>query len=282
MTIREVQTRALEILPRSTEHSLAVEVLLSHVLRCSREELFLHSDHIFPSDLEKSFWEMVSKHLDGEPVAYLTGVKEFYGLDFFVDRRVLIPRPETEHLVDEVISFVQRQTGSLSILDIGTGSGCIALTLAHELSNVQVTAVDVSPDALDVARMNAVRLGVDSKVEFYQSDLLSSVDGSFDVVVANLPYIGKEKFHFVSREALDYEPHVVLFGGSDGLRLYEKLFQQLSTRSWHPQFFVGEFGFLQGDAMVDLLERFFPQRWEIKKDYALIDRMFVVGFPPEV
>jgi release factor glutamine methyltransferase len=282
MTIREIQNRALDLLPRTFEYSLAVEVLLAHALRGSREELFSHADREVSFEDERLFGELLSKHLDGEPVAYLTGVKEFYGLNFFVDRRVIIPRPETEHLVDEVISCVQRHNKSLSILDVGTGSGCIALTLAHKLQNVQVTAVDISFDALEVARKNAVQLGVDSRVVLRQSDLLLGVEGAFDIVVANLPYIGKEKFHFVSREALDFEPHVALFGGSDGLRLYGQFFQQLSTRPWRPRLLVGEFGFLQAEAMGVLLERFFPQRWEIKKDYASIDRMFVVGFPPDI
>jgi len=225
------------------------------------------------------FNALFERFCSGEPVAYLIGKKEFYGLDFFVDDSVLIPRPETELLVANVIEFCKGESGGVRILDIGTGSGAIAIALAKSLPQARVTAVDISEDALKVAYANARVHGVYDRVDFVRSDLLSNVDGSFDVVVANLPYIGLESNNFVSRETLEFEPHIALFGGNDGLDLYRKLFDQINAMEWRPKLLLGEFGFTQADLMRKLLDKFFiQQQCLIQKDYASIERIFMVTF----
>jgi len=257
---------------------LGAELLLAFVLKKDRIYLLAHDDEILTNvDVEK-FENLFERMLAGEPVAYLTGNKEFFGMDFLVDKRVLIPRPETEHLVERVLDYCKQWSGSLRILDVGTGSGCIAVSLAKHLPSAQVTAVDISLDALEVAGLNAEKNGV--KIQFFQSDLLQSVEGPFDIIVANLPYIGEKRFAFVTRSVSDYEPHLALFAGEDGLELYRKFFEQLLATSWKPKLLLGEFGFLQRDELTALFKKVFTgQEIRFEQDYAHIDRMFVVEWP---
>lgn len=279
MTIQELKKQCLDMASAMDDAQLAVEVLMCFVFHKSKEDLFLnHQAQISEASAEELF-AFMHRYLEGEPVAYLIGNKEFYGLDFFVDSRVLIPRPESEILVDKVLEFVSKNSSVKHIIDVGTGSGCLAVSLAYKLPDVQVTGVDVSPDALEVARFNASKHGVLQRCLFFQSDLLTMVEDPHDVVVANLPYIGLEKFNFVSRETKRYEPNVALFGGADGLDLYRKLFGQILAKPWKPQLLLGEFGFLQADDMRKLLEENFAKHTiSIIEDYASIPRVFVVAF----
>jgi release factor glutamine methyltransferase len=283
MKIWEIIQAAVFRLADAEDARLAAEVLLAHVLKCTKEEIFKNEDlELMPAD-EVLFSGFFDRFIAGEPIAYITGKKEFYGLDFFVNKDVLIPRPETEHLIDEVLAFASRNRFELNIIDVGTGSGCIAVTLAKRLLNAKITAVDISEIALEVARKNASNHNVAGRIAFIHSDLFEKVVGSFDVVVANLPYIGREKFNSITREVLEYEPHVALFGGDDGLRLYEKLFQQMNARKKLPLLFIGEFGFLQGDKIRQLLDQYFGTcSIAILKDYASIERMFMVVSPAHV
>jgi len=280
-TIREVLSIAKERLNGVPDSVLASEVLFAHCLGISRDRLFMDIERPVDGVAVTKCLDVVDRHARGEPVAYLTGLKEFHGLDFFVDGRVLIPRPETEHLVDEVLEKAAEIGGGCRILDVGTGSGCIAVTVAKKSPDSKVVAGDISEDALEVARFNSVRHGVQDRIEFIRADLMEGIRGPFDIVVSNLPYIGKEKFNCVSREAVDYEPGVALFGGLDGLDLYRRLFIQVRDSAWKPRCFIGEFGFLQGEDLRMMLDCFFPDaKWEIKSDYASIERLFMVEFPP--
>lgn len=258
---------------------MAVEILLAHVLKLSKEDLFMNGGEFVGKNEVKGFLDLYTRYQAGEPVSHLTNKKEFFGLEFFVDKNVLIPRPETEILVERVIDDVRGDNKEIRILDVGTGSGNIAVSLAHSLGNAKVTAVDVSGEALEIARENAVRNNVSKRVEFFVSDLLEGVTGEFDYIVANLPYIGEERHNFVAKEVREYEPHVALFGGCDGLRLYEEFFKQIIDKGLKPRMLLGEFGFLQGEEMRILLSKYFEQYdREIVKDYASIERMFVVTF----
>lgn len=268
----------------SPDGGLAAEVLLAHVTGMCRESLFMDDGREITTAEAEKFAGLVRRHVRGEPVAYLINRKEFFGLDFYVDQNVLIPRPETEMLVEKVIAFAREKgaedgffEGPLSLLDVGTGCGNIAVSLAKNLPDVHVTASDVSSSALEVAKRNAVCHGTATRMDFIVSDLLENISGDYDVITANLPYIGESKYNFVSREAFDFEPHKALFGGADGLRLYEKLFGQIRKRNLKPALLLGEFGFLQGDDMRALLDEYFGAgTWCVEKDLASIERMFVV------
>lgn len=259
---------------------LALEILLSFSISKSREYIFAHPEDIVSDEDIKNFTSLVKRHLNGEPVAYITGEKEFYGMVLSVDNRVLIPRPETEYLVDKIIETVEQNkyTGCVNILDVGTGSGNIAIAVANNISSVNVTACDVSQDALEVAKKNVKRYNLEGKVELVLSDLLKDLkEKEYQIVVANLPYIGTEKHNFVSIETKNYEPHEALFGGFDGLRLYEQLFEQILAWRKMPDYVFGEIGFLQGDELQKLVKQFYPHASvSIEKDLSGLDRYFII------
>lgn len=260
---------------------LESELLLGKVLNVSRETVFAHPERLLSEgewSQYRNLWERVRA---GEPVAYILGRKEFFGLEFVVNEAVLIPRPETEHLVETVIDLV-KEIDEPRILDVGTGSGAIALSLAHSLPKARVWASDVSEDALEVARVNADRFEL-REVQFFVSDLLSDLKwGAWDlnVMVANLPYIGTQRFDFVEKFVKEYEPNAALFGGEDGLRLYDRLFQQVSFSglSQRPRWIVGEFGSLQRDELEIMIRRHFPTASLVfHTDLAGLDRFFTLN-----
>jgi release factor glutamine methyltransferase len=260
---------------------LEAELLLGKVLNVSRETVFAYPERLLSPEEWAEYtvlWERVQL---GEPVAYVLGRKEFFGLDFVVNEAVLIPRPETEHLVEAVIDLV-KEIDAPRILDVGTGSGAIALSLVHSLPKARVWASDVSEEALAVARANAVRFEL-NEVQFFVSDLLSDLEWNswnLDVMVANLPYIGTETFDFVEKSVKQYEPHLALFAGEDGLRLYDRLFQQVSASSSgrRPRWIVGEFGSLQRKSLEMMIGRYFPAALVgFHTDLAGLDRFFTLN-----
>lgn len=224
------------------------------------------------------FYEVCRLRAEGVPLAYLTRHREFFGLDFYVDERVLIPRPETELLVELSLEKVKSTNGRVALCDVGTGSGCIGITLAKHLPEAWVTALDISRDALDVARKNAEQHGVGPRMDFLQSDLLESVNGqSFLGIVANLPYVGRSEMNEVSPEVLTHEPDVALFGGEKGTLLFEKLFAQVSEMKLPPIWLIGEIGFSQRRELSLSIQKFFPAAlvtWH--KDLAGLDRAFMI------
>lgn len=287
-TIGVLLAEAKKRLQNSNSDFLGLELILSHALGITRQQLITQSQKMTTPEQQASFWALFERFYAGEPVAYLIKRKEFYGLDFYVDKRVLVPRPETEMLVDEVINYTEkrandraerRQPVPVQVLDVGTGSGCIAVAIAKNLPQAHVTAVDISAEALQVAAQNIKKHGLEERINLLQSDLIAAVEDPFDVIVANLPYIGEKKFNFISREAKEYEPSVALFGGEDGLQLYRNLFTQLQQKKWQPKVLLGEFGFLQGEEMRKLLAQFFrEENWTIRHDLASIERMFMVAW----
>jgi release factor glutamine methyltransferase len=182
-----------------------------------------------------------------EPSAYIVGVREFWGLDFSVTPAVLIPRPETEFVVEEILALIgQLDTTSLRVADIGTGSGNIAVSVAHDAPHCRVTATDVSRDALHVARLNAQRHGVDTRIAFVETPYLDGIDGEFDLITANPPYV-KETDKMGLGADVRHEPEVALFGGSSGLRDVEAVLDAAASRLRPGGWLVMEFGFGQED-----------------------------------
>ncbi len=248
-----------------------MEVFLSHLLGCSRLDLIARSDEEIPveklSELQKGWLRLQ----DGVPVAYLTGKKEFYGFNFEVDGRVLVPRPETEQLVDLVLKHAQGP-----VLEIGTGSGAIACSVKKTRPELEVTACDISADALEVANKNCVQLGVE--VRLFQSDLLQNIpQEKFDVLVANLPYIGYETHNFVDDSVVRHEPNLALDGGSDGLQLYARLFDEIRAQKRDFRMIFGEIGFSQGLDIEKLCqEKFLNYKFTLLQDLQGLDRHFVL------
>jgi release factor glutamine methyltransferase len=203
---------------------LDTEVLLSHALGCKRIELYTRHDEAPPPDARQKFRDLVRQRIEGCPVAYLVGRKEFFSLEFEVNRAVLIPRPDTECVVDECLRLARGMTEP-RILDIGTGSGCLAVAVARHHKTAVVTAVDLSPEALSVAEANATRHGVGERIRFVQGDLFRPVPAGerFDFVLSNPPYIPQGEIAKLERGVRDYEPHLALDGGGDGYAVFDRL-----------------------------------------------------------
>ena len=198
-------------------------ILLGHVMGIPPIEVIARSDDE-PDDGEKArFKELIKRRADGVPVAYLTGKRDFYTLGFEVTPDVLIPRPDTETLVLAAIDRIGKKAGA-RVLELGTGSGCVAVSLAHEVRSATVTAIDISPAALAVAARNAARHGVESRVTFLEGDWLAAIPlgETFDLVVSNPPYIAEDELPALDREVRDHEPRLALVGGADGLDYYRR------------------------------------------------------------
>ncbi len=220
------------------------------------------------------------------PKQYTQGWVEFYKLKFKVTPDVLIPRPETELLVDEVLKFVKSNT-SLTILDLGTGAGNIAISLIKNNPKLKIIATDISEKALKVAKQNAKLHGVLNKITFLKGNLLSSFGKqkmrSFkmlppDIIVTNLPYIPFYRIPYLDSSVKDFEPHIALDGGSDGFELYRKLFQQVSQLKYKPKLIIGEIDYTHGELAVNEANKFFPNaQVEVKFDLAHKQRILIIG-----
>lgn len=212
---------------------LDAEVLLAHARGCQRIELYTAFEEEPPEAIRTAFRELVGKRAKGTPVAYLVGRREFFSLMFEVTPDVLIPRPETESLVVRAIDLAKTWPGDkVRIADVGTGSGIIAVTMAKRVKNAQVTAVDISPAAIEVARRNADKHGVAERIEFMESDLFAAVpaDAKFDFVLSNPPYIASADMPTLQPDVRDHEPHLALNGGANGTEVIERLIPQAAER----------------------------------------------------
>ena len=227
--------------------TLAAELLLLHVTRRDRAWLYAHPEEVLDSQILDSYFSLLRRRAAGEPTQHLTGKQEFWGLEFEVTPDVLIPRPETEHLIEVALDRLAvrelraahdpKLTGEgLTIVDIGTGSGCIAIALAKELPDAKIYATDISPAALAVAQHNAARLGFTNRIQFFESNLLVAFSSSshqspvinhqsllFDLLISNPPYIGRKETATLPVEVRDHEPASALYGGEEGYELYGQL-----------------------------------------------------------
>jgi release factor glutamine methyltransferase len=247
------QLRAAQI----PSHKLAAELLLMHALGRDRAWIYSHPEDALDPATAEGFLALITRRAAGEPVQYLTGKQEFWGLEFEVTPAVLIPRPETEHVMEVALARlgergikIHMDTGApretLRVADVGTGSGCLAVALAWELPHGEVFATDISAPALEVARRNAARHGVADRIHFLQRDLLTGLENTdsgsegtqhathaqaggaalFDLIVSNPPYIARSEAAQLQREVRDHEPHAALFGGPTGVEMYERLIDQ--------------------------------------------------------
>jgi release factor glutamine methyltransferase len=238
-------------------HTLATELLLMHALGRDRAWMYAHVEELLDAAKSEKFFGLIARRAAGEPTQYLTGRQEFWGLEFEVTPAVLIPRPETEHVMEVALARlgerglkIHMDTGAprekLRVADVGTGSGCLAVALAYELPHADVYASDISAPALEVAQRNAARHGVDDRVHFWECDLLGAVQNCsesgvgarhavpdsvpqetrFDLIVSNPPYVALEDAPQLQREVRDHEPHGALFGGRTGVEIYGRLIEQ--------------------------------------------------------
>ncbi len=258
---------------------LDAEVLLAHALQRDRAWLYSHPEYALTPDQLDDYMTLIARRAEREPVAYLTGHKEFFGLDLVVTPDVLIPRPETERLVEIALQILGAGPDSeiAAIADVGTGSGAIAVALAAHAPAARVVAVDTSAAALAVARRNAARRGVAGRVDCLQADLIAPLKGPFHLIVANLPYLSQADLVAAPPEVARWEPRLALEGGPDGLAAIRRLLAAAAPRLRPAGALLAEIGAGQGAGVLALAGRHFPgAAAEIVQDYAGLDRVLVV------
>jgi release factor glutamine methyltransferase len=240
---------------------LNAELLLLFVLGREKAYLYAHPERELSVEEQSRYDELVQERARGCPTQYITGHQEFWGLDLLVSPAVLIPRPETEHVVETVLELVKEyysreHPGKLRMVDVGTGSGCIALALTSELPQAEIHGCDISDDALEMARVNAARLGLGQRVLFRKSDLLEIyASEQFDFVVSNPPYVGESEADKVQRQVREFEPRIAVFSGDDdGMEIYRKLIPQAWKALKPGAWFIAEIGFSLEERARELLK----------------------------
>lgn len=284
-------------------HSLAAELLLMHVLGCDRARLYSHPEELLNSEKAEKFFQLVAKRASGVPTQYLTGRQEFWGLEFEVTPAVLIPRPETEHVIEVALERLgrERRQAPLRVADVGTGSGCIGVALAKELPRAEIFATDVSAEALEVARRNAARHGVADRIHFLECDLLDGCVGNqqeslspqqarhavpvpstlatprLDLIVSNPPYVGRNDEQQLPREVREHEPYAALFAGATGVEVYGRIIEQSEELLASGGILVLELGYNSLDHVRGIFE--VRKEWKdsrVTDDLAGIPRVFSV------
>jgi len=256
---------------------LDAELLLAHLLGVNRAALWAWPERrLTPKELTR-YREMVARRARREPLAYLVGRREFFGLEFAVSPAVLIPRPETELLVEHALRLARRLAEPLQIADVGAGSGALAVALAVHLPQARVYALDNSPQALALVAENARRHGVGDRVHCLQGDLLAPLPGPVEMIVANLPYVATEEWEELAPEIRLYEPRAALDGGPDGLALIRRLLATAAPYVRPGGWLLLEIGARQGEAATALARHHFPQgQVRLYQDYAGLDRLILV------
>ncbi len=294
MTVRQAISEAANRFSSSASDInapvLEAEILLAHVLSTERWKIHLYPEHTLATGEYEHFSRLVTRRLSGEPCAYIIGRWEFWSRDFLVTPHTLVPRPETELIVETALSLTAEGRlsschghGPVTILDAGTGSGVLAVTLALEIAGASVTATDISMPALNTAKKNwrayqDEGLKVHSSVYLVNADWLSCFrrEPIFDLVVSNPPYVGKDETELLSSGVLEYEPHEALFSGPDGLCALRHLIETVPDIMKPGGWFLCEIGFSQGDTAIELAQtcgKF--DTMDIKKDIAGLDRVLV-------
>ena len=275
MTLKQALSRARDILAQNNVDDVPLEgeLLLRHTLNISQTQLYLDLNHKLSPQEEEAFWRQVKRRSNGEPTAYITGHREFYGLDFHVDPRALIPRPESELLVETALGLAQNHS-LFTIADIGTGCGAIATSLALGLPKARIYATDISAAALEVSSINCQKHRVTDRVRLLHGDMLEPLPHPVDLIIANLPYVRESEL-----TETGFEPQLALDGGSDGTEMIRQLCRQIASKLQPDGYLLLEMGIGQREAITNLLPSLFPEgRIEVVPDLSGIER--VIHFSP--
>lgn len=250
---------------------LNAETLLMYVLACDRAYLYAHGDRILTADEQAGYDQALAERARGVPAQYITGHQEFWGMDLVVSPAVLVPRPETEHVVETVLELAKKNSRA-RIVDVGTGSGCIALALAKELPGAEIHATDISAAALEIARANAARHDLQARIHFGEGDLLGEVaPATFDFVVSNPPYVGECEAETVQAQVRKFEPKLAVFAGQTGMEMIERLVPQAHGALKPGGWLVMEIGYSSRARVVPLLRDW--AEWRFVNDLQGIARV---------
>ena len=276
MNIQTLLNQASKILEKSSSVSskLDSEILLSEVIKKNRQYLLLNSNEELKKENIKSFNYLVKRRKKGEPIAYLINKKEFWKQNFYVNQNVLIPRPDTELLVEQTLKLFNVNL-KLNILDIGTGSGCILLSILKERRNFIGTGIDISKKAINVARFNAKMYQLSNRVKFYNSDIDKFLIGKYDLILSNPPYIRQQELKYLEKDIKGFEPKLALDGGRDGFSKITKVISKTSMLLKRNGRFILEIGFGQKNRILNILKQnnFFINK--VLKDYGKNDRCII-------
>lgn len=277
MTIAEVLHEALTVLGEagSPTPRLDAEVLLADCLQIDRLMFFTHPEQTVTPDAVTRFQARIARRIKGEPISYIVGMKEFWSSPFQITPAVLIPRPETEVLVEEALAVMSECTGKIwQVLDIGTGSGAIAVALAVERNDVRITATDLSREALNIAAANAKRNGVRDRIKFFQGNLFDSVTGQFDLIVSNPPYISRADFDLLPAGIRNFEPRGALLAGEEGTEVHRELIDRSAAFLRSGGWLLMEMGEDQGARLrTYLIEKGGYDTVGIRNDYGGAERV---------
>ena len=280
MTIKEALALGRKSLIALPSPFLDTRLILEHVMAADYSYLITHDEESMSPDQEHQYLVLLDRAAAGEPIPYLTGRTQFYGLALIVSPAVLIPRPETEHLVELALDWIRvdyRLAAPPHIVDVGTGSGCIALALASQLPEARIEATDVSEAALEIAKENARTLGYNNRIDFHLGSFLEPIHGEPNLIAANLPYIADHEWSTVSSGVKSHEPDIALRGGSDGLDSIRQLLIQAAKRLASGGALFLEIGWHQGNTASSLSQSTFPHaQVKVMKDYAGHDRIICV------
>ncbi len=223
MIIEKIINNASEILKKNNiiSHELDAQIILSNILKVNKETLITNNENIIPSNVIRKYQTAIERRIKNEPVAYIIGKKEFWNDNFFITHETLVPRPETELLIYKIIKFYKNK--SINILDIGTGSGCLLLSILKELNLSKGTGIDIAPKAIKIAKINSKKLNLLNRSKFKVFDLNKFNTGKYDLIVSNPPYIPTKDIKNLSNDITNYEPLIALDGGRDGLDLIKKV-----------------------------------------------------------
>ena len=276
MNIENLLNQAFKRLTNSNVQNanLDCEILLSKTINKNREYIILNQKENLDKKYIEVFYSLIERRKKGEPVAYLLNKKEFWKETFYIDKNVLIPRPDTEHIIEEIIRFTQKDS-KLHILDIGTGSGCILLSILKERKNFKGTGIDISKECIKVSKYNAKRLKLNNRSKFYISNVDNFLIGKYDVVVSNPPYIEHLSLKYLDRDVVDFEPKLALNGGHDGFSKITKVINKTSSLIKKNGIFVLEIGYNQKIKAIKILKKNGFYIKKVLKDYGKNDRCIV-------
>ena len=276
MNIKQALEYGIELLKENNidEPILKTRMVLANILNETKEYLMVHELEELDEDLLKVFKEDISKLCKRIPIQYITNEQEFMGLEIYVDENVLIPQPDTEILVEEVINIAKKEKKT-KILDLCTGSGAIGISMAKNIENFEITLSDISSDALNVAKQNCINNGVEDKTKIMQSDLFENIEDKFDIIVSNPPYIRSDVIKTLDKEVQN-EPILALDGGEDGLDIYRKIIEQAYEYLNQDGYLCLEIGYDQKEEVIKLIEETnkYTDIYQ-KKDLAGNDRIVI-------
>jgi release factor glutamine methyltransferase len=276
MNIKKILNEGINVLHKSKIRNprLDCEILLSNLIKRDKKHIILNSSNLLTFEQSSKFKDLIKRRKNGEPIAYLINGKEFWRDEFYVDKNVLIPRPDTELIVEQVLKICSKKS-QLQVLDIGTGSGCVLLSILKERSNFYGTGIDISKKSINVSKFNAKRLNLTNRVKFFHSSVDNFKIGKYDIVVSNPPYIKLLDLKYLDKDIVNFEPKLALSGGIDGFFKIRKVINKTKNLIKKNGKFILEIGFNQKNKVKEILKKEGFYINKSIKDYGNNDRCII-------